>query len=64
MMEAAAYAAGDGPAVGFLAEAAFLLRTGMAYKDYLETPSDMIESMMLILNSEADVQRHAAERNG
>ena len=61
-MEAAAYAAGDGPAVGFLAEAAFLLETGMSYQAYLSTPADMIEAMMVLLNAKADVQRHAAER--
>lgn len=39
-----------------LSEAAFLLRTGWSYPDYVATPDDVISSMSILINAEIEVK--------
>ena len=59
--EAVAFAAGDSPASGELAEAAFLLRTGWTWAAYQEAPDSLVEAMLAILNAEAEVSKAQAQ---
>ena len=55
-------ASGDGPAIGLLAEAAFLLETGWTWQDYEAAPDALIERMFALLSARAEIARDQAER--
>jgi hypothetical protein len=47
-----------------MAEAAFLLKTGMSWQEYEESPDWLIRDMMMLLNAEAEFQKTRSESDG
>lgn len=51
------FVAGDGPATGDLAEAAFLLTTGWTHSEYEAAPDTVVAAMLAIMNARAELSR-------
>lgn len=44
-----------------MGDAAFLLRIGWTWEQYMATPDDVIEKMLILLRAEAEASKEAME---